>query len=62
MAAPAILNHMVQYRRASNLGRVAAAISDPTRRAIIERLTRGPANISVVAQPFSMPLTGFCKT
>src|ERR1700677_2030997 len=51
---------MVQYREA-RLDRVAAAISDPTRRKIIERLSRGPARISDVARPFSMSLTGFCK-
>jgi DNA-binding transcriptional ArsR family regulator len=51
---------MVQYRTAS-MDRVAAAISDPTRRAIIERLARGPARISDVAEPFPMSLTGFCK-
>jgi len=37
------------------------AISDPTRRAILGRLSRGPARISDVAQPFAMTLTGFCK-
>lgn len=52
---------MVQYHGAHNIDRVAAAISDPTRRAIIERLARGPARISDVAEPFSMTLTGFCK-
>jgi DNA-binding transcriptional ArsR family regulator len=46
---------------ASNLDSVLAAISDPTRRAIIGRLARGPARISDVAAPFSMSLTGFCK-
>jgi len=57
-----ILNHMVQYRSAAaGVDRVAAAISDPTRRAILERLARGPARISDVAAPFSMSLTGFCK-
>ncbi len=50
---------MVQYR--ANVNRVAAAISDPTRRAILDRLARGPARISEVAEPFSMTLTGFCK-
>jgi DNA-binding transcriptional ArsR family regulator len=52
---------MVQYRRTNNVDRVTAAICDPTRRAIIERLARGPARISDVAEPFSMTLTGFCK-
>jgi DNA-binding transcriptional ArsR family regulator len=44
-----------------NLDRVIVAISDPTRRAIIGRLARGPARISDVAAPFSMSLTGVCK-
>jgi len=52
---------MVQYRTTTNLDSVAAAISDRTRRAIVERLARGPARISDVAEPFSMSLTGFCK-
>src|SRR5215472_17840765 len=52
---------MVQYRAASNIDRVSAAIADPTRRAIMERLERGPARISDVAEPFPITLTGFCK-
>jgi DNA-binding transcriptional ArsR family regulator len=53
---------MVQYHTsAAGVDRVAAAISDPTRRAIIDRLARGPARISDVAAPFAMSLTGFCK-
>lgn len=43
------------------MDRVLGAISDPTRRAILERLARGPARISDVAAPFAMSLTGFCK-
>jgi DNA-binding transcriptional ArsR family regulator len=46
---------------ATNINRVAAAISDPTRRAIIDRLARGPARISEVSARFPMSLTGFCK-
>jgi DNA-binding transcriptional ArsR family regulator len=46
---------------ASNLDYVIVAISDPTRRAIMGRLARGPARISDVAAPFSMSLTGVCK-
>jgi DNA-binding transcriptional ArsR family regulator len=52
---------MVQYKRDGNVDRAAAAISDPTRRAIIERLVRGSARISDLAAPFPMTLTGFCK-
>jgi DNA-binding transcriptional ArsR family regulator len=52
---------MVQYSETSNLDHIIAAISDPTRRAIIGRLADGPARISDVAAPFPMSLTGFCK-
>ena len=45
----------------SSLDNVIAAIADPTRRAIIRRLARGPARISDLAAPFPMSLTGFCK-
>jgi len=38
-----------------------AAISDPTRCAIIGRLARGPARISDVGASFTMSLTGVCK-
>ena len=54
------LNQMVQHSP-SGLDRVLAAVSDPTRRAILDRLSRGPARISDIAEPFSMSLTGFCK-
>ena len=54
-----IVNRVVQYN--SSVDTVAAAIADPTRRAIIDRLTRGPARISDLAEPFPMSLTGFCK-
>lgn len=56
-----ILNHMVQYSANASIDRVAMAISDSTRRAIIARLARGPARISDLAKPFPMSLTGFCK-
>jgi DNA-binding transcriptional ArsR family regulator len=36
-------------------------MADPTRRAIISRLARGPARVSDVAAPFSISLTGVCK-
>jgi DNA-binding transcriptional ArsR family regulator len=38
-----------------------AAIADPTRRKILERLANGPERISDVAGRFPMSLTGFCK-
>jgi DNA-binding transcriptional ArsR family regulator len=32
------------------------ALADPTRRAIVERLTRGPASVSALAAPMAMSL------
>lgn len=37
------------------------AVSDPTRRAIVDRLARGPARISDVAAPFAMSLAAVSK-
>jgi DNA-binding transcriptional ArsR family regulator len=39
-----------------SLDNIISAISDPTRRAIINRLARGPARVSDIAAPFSMSL------
>ncbi len=49
---------MVQY---VTLDRTLAAISDPTRRRILDHLGRGPASISELARPFGMSLTGVKK-
>jgi len=32
------------------------ALADPTRRAMVERLSQGPASVSELAQPFAMSL------
>lgn len=37
------------------------ALSDPTRRAVLERLTRGPATVSDLARPFAMALPSFTQ-
>jgi DNA-binding transcriptional ArsR family regulator len=49
---------MVQYKV---LDRTFSALADPTRRQILDRLGRGPASISELAQPFGMTLTGLKK-
>ena len=54
-----ILNYMVQY--SEQLNQAFAAVSDPTRRGILERLGRGDASISELAADFSMTLTGIKK-
>ena len=38
------------------IDRVFAALADPTRRAIVSRLSRGPASVSEIAAPLSMSL------
>lgn len=39
-----------------DLGAVFAALADPTRRAILERLSTGPATVSELAEPFDISL------
>ena len=50
---------MVQYQQ--QLDQTFAALSDPTRRGILERLGRGSATISELAEPFGISLTGLGK-
>jgi DNA-binding transcriptional ArsR family regulator len=45
---------MLNHGTALNL--VFQALSDPTRRAIVERLSRGPATVGEMAEPFEMSL------
>lgn len=56
---PATMNQMVQY--SSSIDRAFAALGDPTRRAVLERLGSGSATISELAEPFGMSLTGMKK-
>lgn len=50
---------MVQYQ--TSLDRTFAALSDPTRRSILDRLGEGSATISELAGPAGMSLTGLKK-
>jgi DNA-binding transcriptional ArsR family regulator len=50
---------VVQYPPTVDL--VFAALADPTRRAVLERLGAGSATISELAEPFGMSLTGMKK-
>jgi DNA-binding transcriptional ArsR family regulator len=50
---------MVQY--STDVDRTFAALADPTRRAVLERLGSGSATISDLAEPFGMSLTGMKK-
>jgi DNA-binding transcriptional ArsR family regulator len=51
---------MVQYQR-ERIDRAFGALSDPTRRAVLDRLAAGSATISDLAAPFGMSLTGMKK-
>lgn len=46
---------------ADRLSQTFAALSDPTRRAILARLTTGEASVSELAEPFSMTLPAVTK-
>jgi len=37
------------------------ALADPTRRAMVERLSRGPVSVSMLAEPLAMTLSPFSK-
>jgi DNA-binding transcriptional ArsR family regulator len=41
-----------------DIDRAFHALGDPTRRAMVERLSRGPAAVSELARPFAITLTG----
>jgi DNA-binding transcriptional ArsR family regulator len=47
--------------RTARLDAVFAALADPTRRAIIERLSRSEARVTEVAEPFAMSLNAVSK-
>lgn len=46
---------------ADPLSNVFAALADPTRRAIVDRLRRGPATLTELAEPFDMTVPGVAK-
>jgi DNA-binding transcriptional ArsR family regulator len=49
-----ILKHVLNYLE--QLDRVFQALADPSRRSIIDRLSRGPASVSELAAPLAMSL------
>ena len=60
MSALLLLNQMVQYSQA-RLDASFAALSDATRRGVLEQLGRGDASITDFAEKFHMTLTGMKK-
>lgn len=55
-----ILNHMVQYQQ-TRFDASFAALSDATRRGVLEQLGRADASITDLAEKFQMTLTGMKK-
>ena len=55
-----IVNHMVQYKGA-HLDASFGALSDVTRRGVLEQLVRADASITDLAEKFRMTLTGMKK-
>ncbi|MCV0423948.1 MAG: metalloregulator ArsR/SmtB family transcription factor [Roseibium sp.] len=45
----------------TTLDSVFQALADPTRRAVIQKLTSGPASVKELAEPFDMALPSFMK-
>ncbi len=54
MPAKLILKHMPNHT--GTLDQVFQALADTTRRSLVERLIRGPASVSELAQPLAMSL------
>lgn len=52
---------MVQYQQAARFDATFAALSDATRRGVLEQLVRGDASITDLAGKFHMTLTGMKK-
>ncbi len=44
-----------------NLSRIFGALADPTRRAILERLSQGEMGVQEIAKPFEMSLAAISK-
>jgi DNA-binding transcriptional ArsR family regulator len=59
-ASVTILNQMAQYSK-SHLDTSFAALSDTTRRGVLEQLGRADASITDLAETFHMTLTGMKK-
>ena len=59
MLLPAIVRSVPNQQ--AQLNRVFHGLADPTRRAVLERLSSGPAAVSELAEPFRMSLPSFLQ-
>lgn len=51
----------VPNQQQAELNQVFRGLADPTRRAVIEQLSRGPAPVTTLARPFKMALPSFTQ-
>jgi len=52
---------MVEHLRSPELDRIFSALADPTRRAILRRLSDRPATINEIAKPYRVSLNAISK-
>ena len=52
---------MPKYSNVQALNQTYQALADPTRRAVVTQLTRGPASVGELAGPFNMALPSFLQ-
>jgi DNA-binding transcriptional ArsR family regulator len=55
------MNVLVSMRAQPNLDQTLIALADPTRRAILHRLSQGEARVTELAEPFEMSLNSVSK-
>ena len=55
-----LFNHMVKYQTDS-LDLTFAALADPTRRSILERLSTGDSSVTALAEPYNVSLPAISK-
>lgn len=56
-----IFNQMVKYKEQVDLDTLFFALSDPTRRTILEKLKNGPASVTELAEPFRISFPAVSK-
>lgn len=57
----AIVRHIPNQSDRTELATIFKALADPTRLAVVERLSIGPASASELARPFTMALPSFMQ-
>jgi DNA-binding transcriptional ArsR family regulator len=56
-----LINKTVKYDTTDSLSKVFLALGDPTRRSILESLSKGEATVSELAKPFALSLPAISR-